>query len=502
MKPVMVLLAAAAGVVVVAGAAQASAATIKVTTTKDQFGSQPKKCSLREAIQAANTDARFGGCPRGKGADRIVLGKGTYRLTRAGTGESQNANGDLNPASPMTITGKGPNATIIDGNGAAIHEPVFSVASGRAKFAAMSIRNGLAPGDGADGGGAIRHTSPGKLTLDRMRLVHNATDGTGGAVVVSNAATDLTVTRSQFVENTAARYGGALHVQDARNVTIRNSVFAGNVSQNDRAGVSIYDAEGRTVIARTRITGNISVDGWMGGLYVDSNGGATLSKVTVAGNKAADRAGGIYLSQTQTVIRDSTISGNVAFGLAGGIMADGGSTTLINSTVSGNVLTAPNGNGGGVYAQGSVSIRSSTIAYNRAAFGAGIYEASAVSYKNSIVARNYSPIAYTRDCESPAPSASLGHNLFGDDTCDHDGPGDIALGTSAAPADPKLGVLARNGGPTPTHALMPGSPAIDKGQGCPKRDQRGHERKGRCDIGAFELGAKPPKAKRRKGRKK
>ena len=54
----------------------ASAATIKVTTKKDEFGTGPKKCSLREAVQAANTDKKFGGCPRGKGRDVIVLGRG------------------------------------------------------------------------------------------------------------------------------------------------------------------------------------------------------------------------------------------------------------------------------------------------------------------------------------------------------------------------------------------------------------------------------------------
>ena len=498
MKPARVLL--AAGVVVLVGAAQATAATIKVTTTRDEFGSGPK-CSLREAIQAANTDARFGGCARGKGADRIVLGKGTYRLTRAGGG-AQNASGSLSPASPVTIVGKGPAATIIDGNGRALHEPVFSIPSGRAKLAAMTIRNGLAPGDIADGGGAIRHTSPGKLTLDRMRLVHNATDGTGGAVLISNAASDLTVTRSQFLENTAAQYGGALHAQDARNVTIRGSAFAGNTSWKDRAAVSIYDAEGRTVIARTRITGNVSVSGWMGGLYVDSNGGAELSKVTVAGNRADLWAGGIYLSNTNTVIRESTISGNVAFGFGGGIVANGGSTTLVNSTVSGNHLTASNGAGGGIYAVGPVNIRSSTIAFNRAAEGAGIYQGAAVTYKNSIIALNRVPNATrTAHCESPSPSSSLGHNLLGDDTCDSDGPGDIAEGTVDTPAEPLLDVLGYYGGPTPTHALLRGSPAIDRGQGCPKRDQRGYVRRGRCDIGAFELGAKPPKAKRKKRNK-
>lgn len=58
-------------------------------------------------------------------------------------------------------------------------------------------------------------------------------------------------------------------------------------------------------------------------------------------------------------------------------------------------------------------------------------------------------------------------------------------------ADPKLGPLADNGGPTLTMALLPGSPAIDAGSavGAPATDQRGVARPQGpgVDIGAFEL---------------
>jgi hypothetical protein len=56
-------------------------------------------------------------------------------------------------------------------------------------------------------------------------------------------------------------------------------------------------------------------------------------------------------------------------------------------------------------------------------------------------------------------------------------------------ADPKLGPLADNGGPTKTMALLAGSPAIGGGAGCPSTDQRGEPRKGACDIGAYQHGA-------------
>ena len=83
---------------------------------------------------------------------------------------------------------------------------------------------------------------------------------------------------------------------------------------------------------------------------------------------------------------------------------------------------------------------------------------------------------------------SLGHNVFSDDSCGHSGPGDMPS------TDPMLGPLANNGGPTPTHALLAGSPAIDAGDstGCPTSDQRGYSRSGVCDMGAFEFNGTSP----------
>ena len=94
-------------------------------------------------------------------------------------------------------------------------------------------------------------------------------------------------------------------------------------------------------------------------------------------------------------------------------------------------------------------------------------------------------------------STSQGHNLDSGNTCGLAGPGDLV------DMDPQLGPLQDNGGPTPTQALLPGSPAIDAGgDDCPPpaTDQRGFPRPedgngdgmATCDIGAFELGGTAP----------
>ena len=75
---------------------------ITVNTNADSFASG---CSLRSAIQAANTDASVAGCPAGSGADTISLSDDTYTLTRTGQLEDGNQTGDLDITSDLTIQG-------------------------------------------------------------------------------------------------------------------------------------------------------------------------------------------------------------------------------------------------------------------------------------------------------------------------------------------------------------------------------------------------------------
>src|SRR5207249_1910027 len=112
-----------------------------------------------------------------------------------------------------------------------------------------------------------------------------------------------------------------------------------------------------------------------------------------------------------------------------------------------------------------------------------------VRLKNTIVANNTGG-----NCSDPV--VSLGNNLDSGNTCALTGPGDLIN------VNPMLGPLQNNGGPTDTHALAAGSPAVDAAAnaGCPATDQRGAARPfdgngdgtPTCDIGAFELNIPPP----------
>ena len=190
-------------------------------------------------------------------------------------------------------------------------------------------------------------------------------------------------------------------------------------------------------------------------------------------------------SSTLAVI-DTTVAGNIApgaMGEGGGINAETGAVlNVTNSTISGNTATA---DGGGIRVVGlnqpTVNVLSSTITANTAANGGGTFPeaGNTVNLKGSILAGNTGTVS-APDCGGVL--TSQGHNLIGNPagcTISNQQPTDIVG------PNPGLGPLADNGGPTQTHALTPGSLAIDAGPpDAPPTDQRGVPRS--TDIGAYE----------------
>jgi hypothetical protein len=161
-----------------------------------------------------------------------------------------------------------------------------------------------------------------------------------------------------------------------------------------------------------------------------------------------------------TTLTNVTISDNSATTNGAGF-ENGGFTTMTNVTFADNVLLRLNGMGGNIF-QG----------YDPTSF---------VQFKNTLVVYNSSGVSCFIDAGS---ITSLGHNLSNDNTCNLTATGDMTN------TNPLLGPLQNNGGATFTHALLPGSPAINAGDnnGCPSTDQRGVPRPqaGICDIGAYE----------------
>jgi beta-glucanase (GH16 family) len=234
-------------------------------------------------------------------------------------------------------------------------------------------------------------------------------------------------------------------------------------------------------------------DFWQGGGGIYSGSGAALNLIdsSVTDNYAKWSGGGIYsFFNTTTTILRSTISGNVS-GDVGGAIRSLGNMTITNSTLSGNTSTG--WHGGAIFqTDGDITILNSTIAYNKGPdwapsalfigqFGGGFMPT--LTLTNTLISGNQWYACERFASGTVANVVSGGHNLVQDDSC-------VPAASDIIQVDALIGLLADNGGPTWTHALLPGSLAIDTGDdaACPAVDQRGVSRPqgAHCDIGAYE----------------
>ena len=206
----------------------------------------------------------------------------------------------------------------------------------------------------------------------------------------------------------------------------------------------------------------------------------TITDSTLSGNTAGF-GGGTYNTGTLTIV-NSTVSGNTASEGAGTYNAT--TLTITNSTFSGNAATA----GGASFNNGTLEIANSTLSDNSADIGGGVVNLGTFQIGNTILNRGASGENIYNN--GGGTVTSLGYNISSDDGGGFlTGPGD-QINT-----DPLIGPLQNNGGPTFTHELLSGSPAINAGDPSftppPFFDQRGpgFDRvvNGRIDIGSFEV---------------
>jgi hypothetical protein len=221
-----------------------------------------------------------------------------------------------------------------------------------------------------------------------------------------------------------------------------------------------------SVITRTTIFGNEADYG--GGVASWLNADATIVDSTLIenygrfGGGAAVRSGSITFTRS-TLADNSAISG-------GGIEVYSGESRFTNSTVSGNTASF---RGGGILSYGTNHLTNSTLSGNSSIEGGGIFTFTDNYVTNTLFANSLQ----SGNCDGYV--IDLGNNLADDDTCG-------TIPDTLTGLDP---VLTDNGGPTPTHALLEGSNAIDLAGDCGlATDQRGAPRfDGACDGGAFEL---------------
>jgi CSLREA domain-containing protein len=333
-------------------------------------------------------------------------------------------------AGNLTIDGSG-HSVVVSGNDAV---RVFNIQAGAVvTMSQLSIINGwAAAGAGGDNGGGI----------------YNA-----GTLLVVNS----TLRDNRAAASSPFRPGGG-GIYNIGTLTVNNSTLSGNGSAFSNSG---NEAGG-------------------GGIY-NNNGTLTVNNSTISGNATSNNGGGIYTYGGPATINNSTFSGNwIGTGgvYGGGIINDSGTLTVTNSTFSGNSALQ----GGGIFNYlGTAITIHSTFSGNSATFGGGINNIGGILHlSNNLIAN--SPNG--GDCYIfQGVIATNVNNLIEDGTC---GP--------ALSGDPVLSPLGNYGGSTQTHALLPGSPAINAADSatCAAApvnylDQRGVARPiGACDIGAFE----------------
>lgn len=439
-------------------------AVVTVDIETDLVDFTDGKTSLREAIFATNTVV---------GADEI-----RFDFGHDGPSTILLSQGELAITDAVSINGPGAGLLTIDGQ---LGTRLFSIGAGAGDvtFRGLTLTRGQTTGDNVSladvinqthSGGAIRSFSSGLLTLDQVDVVSNGTTGvyaSGGALFVTGP---LAITFSK----------------------VRGNIASG--ANSEGGGVAVI---GAASITATTFSGNRAARG--GG--VSASGELTIDSSTLSGNRAVGGpialGGAVYALGSLHVV-NSTISTNAAQAVAAaqgaGIWTSGAATiahsTIVANTASTSALGGV-GSGGGLYGDQSAG-ETLTISHTIIAGNFTTEENGEVRFGGRTLDLRYSLIADndgTNLCEAPVGWADVNSNLIG--------------GPHYGYLDPLLDGLEENGGPTRTHALLSGSPAVFAGEPAlvpgvgttPEFDQRGASylrRVGtRMAIGAVESSVTP-----------
>lgn len=399
---------------------------ITVTTTEDELKTDGD-CSLREAIQAANSDQPVDACPGGGGSVAIALPAGTYWLGRAGAGEDANLTGDLDIYGDLKLIGRGPQETVLDGQGL---DRVLDIHAGATvRINGLRITRGRTPdgpdspageGDAAPGGGIA---NAGDMILSGCVISGNRT-GDGGDLI--ETAPNGGPRGGSGGDGGGIHNSGAIQVYDTW--VSNNTTGSGGTGGSTGLGLAgrgggIFNA-GKLTLDRATVEANATgmggyklmppgaagcAGGDGGGIF--NAGAAAIVRSTVADNRAGDghwasathglagdggHGGGIF-NIGDLLLRQSTVSGNATGkggaawfcahgGHGGGIASPAGALVLSNSTVSGNRTgdggtgTAtgqfcPGGHGGGIYTAVGATLDNVTLTANSTGTGQADYPA-------------------------------------------------------------------------------------------------------------------------------
>ncbi|HQR35406.1 MAG TPA: Ig-like domain repeat protein, partial [Blastocatellia bacterium] len=425
---------------------------------------------------------------------------------------------------PPTVANAGPDQTLcgvsatLAANAPTSGTGSWSVVSGpntsNSQFSSTSNRTATFTPAGGVGSYTLRWTianSPCTDSTDDVvitvpsTVVTNGNDSGAGSLrdIIANACPGSTITFAPGISLITLTSGELLIDKNltiqgpgANLLTVRNGAPAGPSNRVLRTTAVTVNVSGLT-ISGGNLTAGVAVTGCGAGTTcgggIHNSGNLTLTNSVVSGNSASGNlvlGGGIYHQTGTLTLINSTVSGNSAissgiFAAGGGFDNADGTTIITNSTISGNSVSGGSvpGQGGGINLNfGTLTIANSTVTNNSVTgtgYGGGIFNGETFNAVNTIIVGNS---ASANPDLGGSLSANSANNLVGGNAL--------------------LGPLQNNGGPTPTHALLPGSAAINTGNNCVltntcagltlsgnvTTDQRGIARPQQSvvDIGAFE----------------
>ncbi|MEI6776479.1 MAG: choice-of-anchor Q domain-containing protein [Chloroflexales bacterium] len=454
------------------------------------------------------TGSTFNGNRSSLGGGIRNYGKLTVTGSTFSGNVATNSGGGMYNTGTLTVTGSTVNGNSADAGAGFYNADSMilssSIISGNTSYYGSGIYNtstitvtdsSFSKNSATDGGGIY---NTGSLTMTVATFSGNVATNSGGGMYNTGTltATGLTLSNNWAFDGTTLGTGGGVQ-NTSGNVRLTNCAISRGAALH---GAGIYNASTMTLTGCTLNANDASLGG---GVYNDSTGVLTTTNSTFSRNTADSGGGGILntgtLTATNITLNGNSASNGSTIGTGGGFQNNGGTATFTNCTISNNQAegTAEDGGGGMMVYVGTANLVNCTIADNsttsegNTGYGGGGISASSgatVSLQNTLVAGN------TSTANKPDLSGAItsnGHNLIGrvdgSTGITHGTNGDIA-GNNAEPVVARLAILADYQGTTYTHALLPGSPAIDAGANCAATDQRGIARPqgSACDIGAFE----------------
>jgi Right handed beta helix region/Thrombospondin type 3 repeat len=449
-------------------------------------------CTVRAAVIEAN---------QLPGADSISIPPGTFSLTIAGTGENDGLTGDLDVQDAVSIQGAGADMTILDGDGLDAVLSLFPQEPTTADPLAIAISDLTITG-GGDAGVYVGEATFGAPDPRTIAISDCLVEGNAGSGILGVGSANLTISRTGISLNDVVGidfFGPAGFLLD---IAIHDSL----ISENGAQGLLIN--HGLLHIADTVIEHNGAAG--VGG----SDTGVLLEDSLLRANQGVGVFSDVDMEIYRTVIESNSGGGVLHTGFNNGsiiishssVVRNSGNAaihcelsanaTISSSTISGNTSVWV----GGILMStflGPGEIRDSTIVDNSGGMvgGVAVFSPIPAMLEGSLLARNTTgagPSDCTHIVGTTEILTSAGANLIGvGSDCDIVAQPTDLVGTASTRIDPLIGALGMNGGPTPTHALLAGSAALDAGgTACLATDQRGVVRPSgaACDIGAYEAG--------------